>query len=38
MGRIPTNSEIDLARRTDSAIPSSKYVLSHFGGKAGLAG
>jgi Meiotically up-regulated gene 113 len=36
-GRIPTNSEIDLARRTDGSIPSSKYVLSHFGGKAGLA-
>jgi hypothetical protein len=38
IGRIPTNSEIDLARRSDSSIPSSKYVLSHFGGKAGLAG
>jgi hypothetical protein len=37
IGRIPTNSEIDLARRSDSTVPSSKHVLSHFGGKAGLA-
>jgi Meiotically up-regulated gene 113 len=37
MGRIPTNSEIDLARRSNNSIPSSKYVLSHFGGKAELA-
>jgi Meiotically up-regulated gene 113 len=36
-GRILTNSEIDLARRSDSSVPSSKYVLSHFGGKASLA-
>ena len=36
-GHIPTKSEIDLARRADGSIPSSRYVVSHFGRKAGLA-
>lgn len=36
-GRVPTRSEIDLARRADNLVPSSKYVVSHFGGKDGLA-
>jgi Meiotically up-regulated gene 113 len=36
-GSIPTKSEIDLMRRQDNSIPSSKFIISHFGGKNGLA-
>lgn len=36
-GSIPTKSEIDLMRRQDSSIPSSKHIIGHFGGKNGLA-
>ncbi len=37
LGSIPTKSEIDLMRRQDNSVPSSKHIIGHFGSKNGLA-
>ena len=37
LGHIPTKSEIDLMRRQDNSVPSSKHIIGHFGSKNGLA-
>jgi hypothetical protein len=37
LGSIPTKSEIDLMRRQDNSVPSSRHIMGHFGSKNGLA-
>jgi Meiotically up-regulated gene 113 len=37
LGSTPTKSEIDLMRRQDNSVPSSKHIIGHFGSKNGLA-